>query len=248
MYFYYLFSITLYIRKAGISVLTTTAVIGVGLFLSKFLSAGGWKDFFSDPIALEFCFGLILAHFFHSQATGWAFLRYLWLPGLILLAGGAAFAENYGSTARLAPNVRYFAWGLPALLITASFIKTRFDKSFLTKVLLPVGDASFSIYLTHTTMMIVFAFLMKFHFIKPVAYPIVLPFLLVLVCLIFGLLVHHFIERPLLVWLRGFLISRNKQSHCIEQVNGREKIETSCPSEPTPTNENLRLRMLGRRV
>jgi hypothetical protein len=133
MYFYYLFSITLYIRKAGISVLTTTALIGAGLLLSKFLPAGGCKDFFSDPIALEFCFGLILAHFFHSQATGWAFLRYLWLPGL-------------------------------------------------------------------------------------------LPFLLVLICLLFGLFVHHLIERPLLVWLRGYLINRNKQSHSIDQLNGREKV------------------------
>src|ERR1700730_8793781 len=68
MYFYYVFAITLYIRNARISVLTTTVFSCAGLFLSKPLPEGSFKDFLSIPIALEFFFGLILAHFLHCQS------------------------------------------------------------------------------------------------------------------------------------------------------------------------------------
>jgi exopolysaccharide production protein ExoZ len=208
MYFYYLFSITLYIRNARISILTTTVLICTGLFLSKFIPEGGFKDFLSNPIALEFCFGLILAHLIHSKSLGGVWTRYAWLPGLILMVAAAAFAENKGSTAGVSSNVRYLAWGLPALLVTVSFIKMRFDKSRLTKIFLPIGDASYSIYLTHPTMMILYASLIRFHILKPIAYPIILPLLLVPVCIVFGFLIHYFIERPILVWLRGCLPAR----------------------------------------
>ena len=129
MYFYYLFFITLHIRNARLSVLTTTLLICSGLLLSRFLPEGGLKDFLSNPIALEFSFGLILSYFIHSGAFGWSGLRYLWLPGLLLMAGAAALAEKHSSTSVLAANVRYFAWGLPAVLVTLSFIRTEFAKT-----------------------------------------------------------------------------------------------------------------------
>src|SRR4029077_21007308 len=75
MYFYYLFAITLYIRNARISVLITTTLICAGLLLSRLLPEGDLKQFFSDSIALEFCYGLILAYFIYSPALGGAWLR-----------------------------------------------------------------------------------------------------------------------------------------------------------------------------
>jgi exopolysaccharide production protein ExoZ len=211
MYFYYLYSITLYIRNARISVLTTTALIGAGLLLSNFLPQGDFRHFLSNPIALEFCFGLILSYFIHSRALDGIWLRYLWLPGLILMAAAAAFSENkYSSTAGPAATIRYLAWGLPALLVTVSFIKMRFDKSVLNRILLPIGDASYSIYLTHPTMMIVFATLIKYHFLTSVGYPIIWPLLFVVICIVFGLLIHYFIERPILAWLRGCLHTQDR--------------------------------------
>jgi exopolysaccharide production protein ExoZ len=145
MYFYYLFSITLYIRNGAISVLTTSGLICAGMFLSKFVPEGALKAFLSNPIALEFCFGLILAHFINCKSLSGLWSRYMWLPGLILMACGAIFAQNNNSTNGIASNVRYLAWGLPALLVTVSFIRMQFDKSRLVKSLLPVGDASYSI-------------------------------------------------------------------------------------------------------
>ncbi len=132
MYFYYLFSITLYLRNARISVLTTTGFIGAGLLLSNLLPAGELKHFLSNPIALEFCFGLILSNMAAPQALA------------------PTFVTSFG--------------GLPALLVTVSSIKMRFDKSLLTRILLPIGDGSYSIYLTHPMMMILFALFDKVSF------------------------------------------------------------------------------------
>ena len=210
MYFYYLFSITLYLRNARIAVVTTTAFICTGLLLGNLLPEGDLKYFFSDPIALEFCFGLVLSYLIHCRVVDWAWLRHLWLPGLILLAGAAAFAENKGSTAGIAADVRYVAWGVPALLVTASFIKMQFDKSLLTRILRPIGDASYSLYLTHPTVMIVIAFLIKLHILRAIAYPIVLPLLFVVICIVFGLLTHFLIERPVLAWFRCCLPTQDR--------------------------------------
>jgi exopolysaccharide production protein ExoZ len=94
--------------------------------------------------------------------------------------------------------------------VTVSFIKMRFDKSILTRILVPIGDGSYSIYLTHPMMMILFAFLIKHHFLKPMAFPFVLPLLFVVISIGFGLVIHYLIERPILAWLRGCLHTQDR--------------------------------------
>jgi exopolysaccharide production protein ExoZ len=68
MYFYYLFAITLNLRNARIAVLATTGFIGARILLGNLLPLGDLRHFLSNPIALEFCFGLILSYFIHRQA------------------------------------------------------------------------------------------------------------------------------------------------------------------------------------
>ena len=220
MYFYYLFSITLYIGNARFSVLATTAFICAGLIVSSFLPVGIPREFLSNPIALEFCFGLALAYFIRWKALNAVWLRYLWLPGLILMAAGSAFARSNGGTGGIDPEVRYLVWGLPALLVTCSFIKMRFNSSRLTKILVPIGDASYSIYLTHPTMMIVFASLINRHFFRPIAYPIIYTLLFSAISLVLGLVIHYSVERPILARLRGRL--RVKRLELPLSAPGRE--------------------------
>jgi len=228
MYFYYLFSITLYLRNARIAVLGTTAFICIGLLISNLLPEGVLKHFLANPITLEFCLGVILSYFIHSKALGQVWLRYMWLPGLIFMAAGAAYAENEGSTAGIVSNIRYLAWGLPALLVAVSFIKMRFDRSLLTRILVPVGDASYAIYLTHPTMMIIFATLIRFHLAKPIAYPMFYPLLFTVISIVFGLHVHYLLERPMLNWLRSCL--RSKPSE-VSSSAGRDVLDLDSPGE-----------------
>jgi exopolysaccharide production protein ExoZ len=212
LYFYYLFTITLYFRQARISVVATTVFICMGILGGQFLPQGAVKHFLTNPIALEFCFGLILAYFIHSPMFRGAWLRYLWLPGFVLMAGVAILIGNKdNNTAGLAVNIRFLAWGLPAVLVTISFIKTRFEGSVLNRILVPAGDASYSIYLTHAMMMILFAFLMKHQVLRATSFPIILPLVMVAISVAFGLLVHYSVERPILRWLRGQLLRGKSQ-------------------------------------
>jgi hypothetical protein len=63
--------------------------------------------------------------------------------------------------------------------------------------------------------MIVFASLIKLHILKAVAYPIILPLLLVVICIVSGILIHYAIERPMLSWLRGFLSNSNRDPETV---------------------------------
>lgn len=222
LYFYYLFTITLYFRSARLSVVATTIFICLGLLAGQFLPEGALKHFLTNPIALEFCFGLILAHFIHSPIFRGAWLRYLWLPGFILIAVAAILIENTSNrTAGPVASVRFLAWGLPAVLVTLSFIKTQFEGSALTRILVPAGDASYSIYLTHPMIMIVFAFLMKHHVIRATSFTIVLPLVVAGIAVVFGLLVHYFTERPILRWLRGQLLDGRSQAKKLTEAVSR---------------------------
>jgi len=202
MYFYYLFALTLTLRNARLSVLVTAGFIVAAIGLSRFLPAGSVRDMLSNPIALEFCYGLVLAHLIHEPFLRGAWLRHLWIPGLLLLGVSAAVAENDGFTSGIAPAVRFFAWGLPALLIAVSFITTPFRSTLFTRLFLPVGNGSYSIYLTHPLMMIGFAFLMKSR-LAGFPYPLLLVAIMVATCVAFGLAVHYLVEQPVLAKLRA---------------------------------------------
>jgi peptidoglycan/LPS O-acetylase OafA/YrhL len=129
-------------------------------------------------------------------------------------------------------------WGVPAVLVTLSFIKARFVSATVNRILVPVGNASYSIYLTHPMTMIVFAFLMKHHVLGAMHIPIVLP-LVVVTAVVFGVLAHYLVERPILSWLRGQFRARPKPA---EEVNhGSESPELmgmtgrdEFPTTPTP--------------
>jgi exopolysaccharide production protein ExoZ len=205
LYFYYLFAITFCFRNARASILATTLIIVSGIFVGQMLPEGAIKHFLTNPIALEFCFGLVISYFIHSPVFRGAWVRYLWLPGFVLIAVAAFLMENpHDRTNGPANAVRFLVWGVPAVLVTLSFIQTRFVSATVNRILVPVGNASYSIYLTHPMTMIVFAFLMKHHVLGATHIPIVLP-LVVVTAVAFGLLAHYLVERPILNWLRGHL-------------------------------------------
>jgi peptidoglycan/LPS O-acetylase OafA/YrhL len=201
MYFYYIFAITLAWRNATLSVFGTTGVILAVTLGSRFLPASPWQEMLSNPIALEFAFGVILSHSMSRSFLQARWVRYAWIPGLVLFGVAAAVTPSDG-TAGLQPAYRFFAWGLPALLVTTSFIAIPFEKTFLTRLFLPVGNASYSLYLTHPFFMISFAFLLKGHLARMPALAFPLVIVVVGLSLAFGLFAHYWIERPVLARLR----------------------------------------------
>ncbi|WP_028225393.1 acyltransferase family protein [Paraburkholderia ferrariae] len=99
-----------------------------------------------SPLVFEFVFGILVA---------WVILKIRpddlqrWHPaGVVLIAAGiAAFLAT--SLVPQAVDNRAMWWGIPAMLLVAGIAATRFDKLYESRWLLLLGDASYSIYLSH---------------------------------------------------------------------------------------------------
>jgi peptidoglycan/LPS O-acetylase OafA/YrhL len=146
MFFYALFALTLVwpSRRA----VTTLAVLMVGLVaLGRLVALPQPFAFWTDPIILEFVFGLTLG-LFHGEGAR--------LSGPVrILAVGAALAIlslNPLPPQELGAFGRPVAWGLPAALLVAAAALGR-ERPGRTRVPLrfgaALGDASYALYLLH---------------------------------------------------------------------------------------------------
>ena len=138
--FYLVFSFTL-ARKADalrVALPVLGAVAIVGLYRTD--SWPVWTVLF-DPIVLEFIFGIAIARL---MLAGFRLP-----PALALFALFAGFAVIV-SVAPAVENLRVVVWGLPAALIVAGAVSLERDLGHVVpKWLLAMGDASYSLYLSH---------------------------------------------------------------------------------------------------
>jgi exopolysaccharide production protein ExoZ len=194
MFFYIVFATGLMLpRKYGLSVIimTLSVLTLIGLATSPTTAA---FLYWTNPLILEFVFGLVIAYAFEIGKT---------LPpemGMGMLALGAlvlaAFSfSHYHTPNRLDAGYLTIGWGLPAALIVAGAALSDRGALATARWRIPqlLGDASYSIYLTH---LLVLGAVGSFH-IPHLGIPTVLAILLV------GIGVHFYVERPIGRFLRS---------------------------------------------
>jgi exopolysaccharide production protein ExoZ len=123
----------------------------LGVFLLALVALGfalpQSNDFvrvYTNPLLLEFGAGLVLAVLWRSKALAPA-----WLAGLSVGAGFCCYAAEQVGWAPQS-GVRVIDWGLPALLIVAGALGLESaGKVPHFRFGLLLGDASYSLYLTH---------------------------------------------------------------------------------------------------
>jgi exopolysaccharide production protein ExoZ len=119
----------------------------------------GWYTLLANPLLLEFLAGIALARMWRDgrlkrlpSASG---------PGLI--AAGALILAACQLSGLRDDFLRPFVWGPPAALIVAGALKLEADgrigSGLLTRVLVAVGDASYSLYLVQAPAIAAFAWL-----------------------------------------------------------------------------------------
>jgi peptidoglycan/LPS O-acetylase OafA/YrhL len=138
--FYLLFALALALRVDVLRVL----VPGLGLFVVVALfrteSWPAWTILF-NTIVIEFIFGVVLAKLI---LRGW--LLPPAIAACLVVAGSALIL----AVPEGAESLRTLTWGVPALAIVAGAVSLeRQLASALPRWLLALGDASYSIYLTH---------------------------------------------------------------------------------------------------
>ncbi|SFK66861.1 acyltransferase family protein [Methylocapsa palsarum] len=205
MYFYFIFGATLYFSNPLVSLLGASATIMI------LYAAHGWvpdpalSDFLRNPIAIEFCFGLLMGYL----AMRWPRLAFaakpLWIPAAALLAI-AAFAQPYASAIHPPSLSRVLQWGVPSFLLVASFLSMKSDSGPLRRQMILLGDASYAIYLTHPIAMIYYAKLLQGNVSSLPQWPIV-PLIIVLSAG-FGVVIHVVVERRLMSGVRGLFGGR----------------------------------------
>jgi exopolysaccharide production protein ExoZ len=173
------------------------AVIGVnvGLAILGWLVGGSLLvSFYTNPIILEFVFGVIVGW---ACTSGYALSRRVSTPlvsvsALVMIA----CAGVWGQTALL----RVAVWGIPAAVIVLALALTENSKPVARwRSWQFMGDASYSIYIVHGVVLSALLSLMVKHLGEPklVMIPVGAPLAIAV-----GLAVYRYLERPMTNYLR----------------------------------------------
>jgi exopolysaccharide production protein ExoZ len=215
MYFYCIFAVALLLKSRLASIcLTSGAII---LLLVSTIELIGPDAFLGNPIVLEFCFGMVLAYAFGQGQIPNFVLRYGWILGALMLCL-ASFYVKHHTTNGLPASDRWWAWGLPAVLLVTSSLGLVASRGRFLQSLVLVGDASYAIYLTHPFVMIAYAKLLHDR-PRLVELP-QLPFvpLVFMIAIVGGIIAHRLVERPLIALVRKCTMSVSRSSQVSKEA------------------------------
>ncbi len=152
--------------------------------------------FYSNSLLLEFgmgcVLGLLIAQGVPERQPAWAGFVLICLGGLLL------------GLLSLAPAIpRGIAWGLPAALFVAGCVfHEKSHGSRKIPLLLLLGDASYSIYLSHVILLSALFQLARRASSHGPFIIAAISSLIVMACLAAGVAVYWIIERPIIGWLK----------------------------------------------
>lgn len=208
-YFYILFSLLILSgtqKKAGTLGLVLGFLILLGWLLRNYPL--GVPDFYTDPLIFEFGLGVAVGFASQRWAPGKKIAQALLWPGILLsltvmLTG---FYNFEAIPAPKTPTLRYvhaFCWGGSAALVLAGcvFLEKTGTTAFFRKhrLILLVGDASYSIYLFHY---LVFGAIGAIYLRVGLPLPPDLAIPIQAIIAVAGcLLFYKWVEVPLLKWL-----------------------------------------------
>jgi len=195
MFFYLIFALALGLtanRGWKLAALAGVMVIGVTL-----LPLRGAAAFYASDVMIEFVYGLVMACLFLAgkrigKRAGIAFI----------ITGFAAMAiSDYLSL----PDVRSVVYGLPALLVFAGALYLPLDpRNALVRLMRLLGDASYSIYLSHMMTMAACGMVWRKVLGSDFPGPMLLFVLFSLpVCAVAGWVCYRLVEQPVTRWLQG---------------------------------------------
>jgi exopolysaccharide production protein ExoZ len=145
MFFYLTFAVAIFLPRRVAVPLLSAVLFGAVILGSLLSPSSAPLRYWSDPIILEFVFGMLIALVYRQQRT----LLPMWARLCIITASATTvcfFAP------RMPPSgYRALEWGLPAAMIVAASILGRQNvwRGLTATIAKELGDASYSIYLIH---------------------------------------------------------------------------------------------------
>jgi exopolysaccharide production protein ExoZ len=196
MAFYVLFAIALATRLSLLKVIAPVLLVVAFLAGMSPHRDSHTLPFYANTMVLEFLFGILLAKTLpHARRLSQPVACLFIIIGFLVLLLWAY------------PNFtlyRGILWGVPALAIVWAAIALEYRWGYLAPGwMLELGDASYSIYLTHGLVLPVVGMAMVHGTTRsdPVRWAIL--FAIVVLCVISGELTYRFIELPITRWFKG---------------------------------------------
>lgn len=199
MFFYALFALSIWAgsRKLMPPMLAVTLILVALVTLGAILRPAGVLGFYTDPVMLEFLLGIFIAIATNRGAK---------LPAVVIvplaIAAFALLAFPPKAGARL------LIIGLPAAVIVFALATVEVPK---LKSLLTIGDASYSLYLSHVFTASAYSQVMsRTPILSSFAGQVAFIVLGVTVCTIGGVLCWYIVERPVTERLRRQFLPRRE--------------------------------------
>jgi exopolysaccharide production protein ExoZ len=233
-FFYSLFAVALAINAGNRVVLTSSALILFVIAGFAWPHGNLWFDFYTDPILLEFVFGMIIGQLTIGRM---AVPRFASISLIVLGIVGLIIAAEYRPIWRLSTE-RFLVWGLPAALLVAGSILLEFSKSARpVRSLVVLGNASYAIYITHFVALGPVLKTCKWIGLSPGPLLVVLGFA---AATAIGVLFHFLIERPLI----GFISEHAPGTRRMAPVTpaGAPEPENAVMAGPQNGNNELLLK------
>jgi exopolysaccharide production protein ExoZ len=209
--FYFLFAIAIAskAKRKDLFLISAVGTLVVAGMLFPERQQIQWS-FLTNPVSLEFCFGILLSMLYKSdvlvpQSLSWFFIATGIFLMVCLIVFGYGDVADSGKTIDSSNSfIRVLLWGVPSAILSLGFIfleKVSIRNYFSNRFVLLIGNASYSIYLIHITIFVLIAaFIKRVSFMKTIAfeYGDALLFFNISFAVICGCLFHLGIEKPLL--------------------------------------------------
>lgn len=198
LYFYILFSISLMLKWKP--TIISSLLISVCFFIGKYFNVG----FLSSDIVFEFVIGMMVFELLNKRNMWWGACLSLIVIGVLMLIS-TNHVDVEGDFKRL------FFYGIPSTIIFIGFLKL--PKSWREfKLLSILGNASYSIYLTHIiSINIVYSISKRFNVIDN--NKMTVSFLSVIFAVTVGYLVFKYIETPTIKLSKSFFIKKGSPTN-----------------------------------
>ncbi len=191
--FYLLFAICLRFGSARstLLVLPTTFLVltTIGASLGAQSALG---QFLSLPLTFEFAFGVAIAYLLLNHPQIARGHRFAALAGVVLFGASAAL--------HVASEWRPVVWGVPSALLVYAATGWHISDSRFNRLAVALGNASYSIYLTHAFVIMAAVRLLKGHLVTDLE-GVLLQAATAAVSVAFGYVAYITVERPMMARL-----------------------------------------------
>jgi exopolysaccharide production protein ExoZ len=213
MFFYAAFAGAIFLSRRRTVLTIVTLFAAIVMLGQVFKPLPPTIIFWSDPIIIEFCFGMLIATAYREGVR----LPLVAATGLILAGTFGYVASGLWSGY---VESRVIEWGMPATAIVAGSVLSNELPSLgrLERAFAFLGDASYSIYLVHPI-----AFLALRRVLLTWTDPSVAPWLYALVFLVgpifAAIFVYILFERPVTQWLQRTLVRRGAKPGLVAPIS-----------------------------